>query len=89
MKSSFIQAISRVICLLLLILWSPKVCAENQSKEEPAGLSQEENIKVGRGMAFQAFAAEQAQDWRAARDLYTAAMEKAPEILWIRLRRGS
>ena len=88
MKSSFIQAISRGIGLLLLILWSPTVCAENQSKEEPAGLSQEENIKVGRGMAFQAFAAEQAGEWRAARDLYSAALEKAPEIPWIRLRRG-
>jgi tetratricopeptide (TPR) repeat protein len=62
--------------------------AKVEKKEEPAGLSQEENIKVGRGMAFQAFAAEQAEEWRAARDLYTAAMEKAPEIPWIRLRRG-
>jgi tetratricopeptide (TPR) repeat protein len=62
--------------------------AKVEKKEEPAGLSQEENIKVGRGMAFQAFAAEQAEEWRAARDLYTAALEKAPEIPWIRLRRG-
>jgi tetratricopeptide (TPR) repeat protein len=62
--------------------------AQVEKKEEPAGLSQEENIKVGRGMAFQAFAAEQAEQWRAARDLYTAALEKAPEIPWIRLRRG-
>ena len=62
--------------------------AKEEKKEEPAGLSQEENIKVGRGMAFQAFAAEQAEEWRAARDLYTAALEKAPEIPWIRLRRG-
>jgi len=62
--------------------------AKEEKKEEPAGLSQEENIKVGRGMAFQAFAAEQAEQWRAARDLYTAALEKAPEIPWIRLRRG-
>jgi tetratricopeptide (TPR) repeat protein len=62
--------------------------AKEEKKEEPAGLSQEENVKVGRGMAFQAFAAEQAEEWRAARDLYTAALEKAPEIPWIRLRRG-
>jgi tetratricopeptide (TPR) repeat protein len=62
--------------------------AEEKRKEEPAGLSQEENIKVGRGMAFQAFGAEQAGEMRAARDLYTAALEKAPEIAWIRLRRG-
>jgi hypothetical protein len=47
--------------------------AKEEKKEEPAGLSQEENVKVGRGMAFQAFAAEQAEEWRAARDLYTAA----------------
>lgn len=39
-------------------------------------------------MAFQAFSAEQAEEWRAARDLYTAALEKAPDIPWIRLRRG-
>jgi len=62
--------------------------AKEEKKEEPAGLSQEENVKVGRGMAFQAFSAEQAEEWRAARDLYTAALEKAPEIPWIRLRRG-
>jgi len=62
--------------------------AKEEKKEEPAGLSQEENMKVGRGMAFQAFAAEQAEEWRAARDLYTAALGKAPEIPWIRLRRG-
>ena len=61
---------------------------EEKNKEEPAGLSVEEKVKVGRGMAFQAFAAEQAEEWRAARDLYTAALEKAPEIPWIRLRRG-
>ena len=62
--------------------------AKEEKKEEPAGLSAEEKAKVGRGMAFQAFAAEQAEEWRAARDLYTAALEKAPEIPWIRLRRG-
>ena len=75
-----------------LALAVPGVWGEDKVKEEkkkePAGLSQEENIKVGRGMAFQAFAAEQAEEWRAARDLYTAALEKAPEIPWIRLRRG-
>ncbi len=76
----------------LLALIAGGVWGEDRAKEEkkgePAGLSQEENIKVGRGMAFQAFAAEQAEEWRAARDLYTAALEKAPEIPWIRLRRG-
>jgi len=87
-KSSFIQAIRGGIGLLLLILWRPTVCAENQPKEEPAGLSQEEKVKVGRGMAFQAFSAEQQQAWRPAVELYTAALENAPEIPWIRLRRG-
>jgi len=75
----------------VLALVGGGVWAEDKAKEEkkePAGLSQEENIKVGRGMAFQAFAAEQAGEWRAARDLYSAALEKAPEIPWIRLRRG-
>ena len=57
-------------------------------KNEPAGLSAEEKIKLGRGMAFQAFAAEQQEAWGPARDLYTAALENAPEIPWIRLRRG-
>jgi tetratricopeptide (TPR) repeat protein len=82
--------IFRVAGFLALVaggVWSEDK-AKVEKKEEPAGLSQEENIKVGRGMAFQAFAAEQAEEWRAARDLYTAAMEKAPEIPWIRLRRG-
>ena len=75
----------------VLTLVGGGVWAEDKAKEEkkePTGLSQEENIKVGRGMAFQAFAAEQAGEWRAARDLYSAALEKAPEIPWIRLRRG-
>ena len=62
--------------------------AKEEKKEEPAGLSAEENVKVGRGMAFQAFAAEQQEAWRAAKDLYTAALEKAPDIPWVRLRRG-
>jgi tetratricopeptide (TPR) repeat protein len=82
--------IFRVAGFLALVaggVWSEDK-AKVEKKEEPAGLSQEENIKVGRGMAFQAFAAEQAEEWRAARDLYTAALEKAPEIPWIRLRRG-
>jgi len=48
----------------------------------------EEKVKVGRGMAFQAFSAEQQQAWRPAVELYTAALENAPEIPWIRLRRG-
>lgn len=61
---------------------------KNEKEDAPAGLSEEENLKLGRGMAFQAFTAEQQEAWRAAKDLYTAALEKAPEIPWIRLRRG-
>jgi tetratricopeptide (TPR) repeat protein len=75
-----------------LALAAGGVWAEEKPKEEkkvePAGLSVEENLKLGRGMAFQAFTAEQQEAWRAAKDLYTAALEKAPEIPWIRLRRG-
>jgi len=62
--------------------------AKDDKKDEPAGLSVEEKVKVGRGMAFQAFSAEQQQAWRPAVELYTAALENAPEIPWIRLRRG-
>ena len=62
--------------------------AEEKKEEAPTKLSAEENVKVGKGMAFQAYGAEQQEAWRAAKDLYTAALEKAPEIPWIRLRRG-
>lgn len=76
----------------LLALATEAVWAEEKGKgektSEPAGLSAEEKVKVGRGMAFQAFAAEQQEAWGPARDLYTAALENAPEIPWIRLRRG-
>jgi len=61
---------------------------KEEKKEEAAGLSPEEKIKLGRGMAFQAFAAEQQEAWGPARDLYTAALENAPNLPWIRLRRG-
>lgn len=77
---------------VVLTVFTGGVWAEEKPKEEkkdePAGLSAEENLKLGRGMAFEAFAAEQQEAWRAAKDLYTAALEKAPEVPWIRLRRG-
>ncbi len=56
--------------------------------KELVKLDPAEEVKLGRGMAFQAFSAEQQEAWRPAKDLYTAALEKAPEIPWIRLRRG-
>ena len=72
----------------LLALIAEGVWAEEKKEEGPAKLSAEENIKVGRGMAFQAYGAEQQEAWKEARDLYSAALEKAPDIPWIRLRRG-
>ena len=74
--------------ILLLVLFGGGVRAEEKKDEAPAKLSVEENVKLGRGMAFQAYGAEQQEAWRPAKDLYTAALEKAPEIPWIRLRRG-
>jgi len=68
-------------------VWAEEKGTE-EKKKEPAGLSVEEKVKVGRGMAFQAFSAEQQEAWRPAVELYTAALENAPEIPWIRLRRG-
>jgi len=74
--------------ILLLVLFGGGVRAEEKKDQATAKLSVEENVKLGRGMAFQAYGAEQQEAWRAAKDLYTAALEKAPEIPWIRLRRG-
>ena len=83
---------NRFLIVALFAVAGEGVWAEEKSKEkkkdEPAGLSVEEKVKVGRGMAFQAFSAEQQGVWRPAVELYTAALENAPEIPWIRLRRG-
>jgi tetratricopeptide (TPR) repeat protein len=62
---------------------SPKEDKKEEVKLDPA-----EQLKLGRGMAFQGFAAEQQEAWRPAKDLYSAALVKAPEIPWIWLRRG-
>ena len=74
-----------VVFLGMAGLW-----AEESSKEEKKDvkLDAAEEVKLGRGMAFQGFAAEQQEAWRPAKDLYTAALLKAPEIPWIWLRRG-
>jgi len=84
--------VNRFLIVALFAVAGEGVWAEEKSKEkkkdEPAGLSVEEKVKVGRGMAFQAFSAEQQGVWRPAVELYTAALENAPEIPWIRLRRG-
>ena len=73
--------------LALGVVWAEEKISEDK-KGEASGQSAEEKVKVGRGMAFQAFAAEQQGAWRPAKDLYTAALENAPDIPWIRLRRG-
>jgi tetratricopeptide (TPR) repeat protein len=74
-----------VVFLGMAGLW-----AEESSKEEKKDvkLDATEEVKLGRGMAFQGFAAEQQEAWRPAKDLYSAALLKAPEIPWIWLRRG-
>ena len=62
--------------------------SSKEDKKEEVKLDPAEQVKLGRGMAFQGFAAEQQEAWRPAKDLYSAALVKAPEIPWIWLRRG-
>lgn len=59
-----------------------------KKEDSTVKLDAAEEVKLGRGMAFQGFAAEQQEAWRPAKDLYSAALVKAPEIPWIWLRRG-
>ena len=61
---------------------------KEEKKKDEVKLDAAEEVKLGRGMAFQGFAAEQQEAWRPAKDLYSAALLKAPEIPWIWLRRG-
>jgi tetratricopeptide (TPR) repeat protein len=68
-------------------LWAEEPSKEEKKRDE-VKLDAAEEVKLGRGMAFQGFAAEQQEAWRPAKDLYTAALLKAPEIPWIWLRRG-
>ena len=67
-------------------LWAEE--SSKEDKKEEVKLDPAEQVKLGRGMAFQGFAAEQQEAWRPAKDLYSAALVKAPEIPWIWLRRG-
>ena len=72
--------------LLVGGLWAEE--PPQEKKKEEVKLDSAEEVKLGRGMAFQAFAAEQQEAWRPAKDLYSAALVKAPGIPWIWLRRG-
>jgi len=67
-------------------LWAEE--PPKEEKKEEVKLDPAEQVKLGRGMAFQGYSAEQQEAWSAAKDLYTAALAKAPEIPWIRIRRG-
>ena len=72
------------------VIWGAedKAPAKEEAPKELVKLDVAEEVKLGRGMAYQAFSAEQQEAWRPAKDLYTAALQKAPEIPWIRMRRG-
>ena len=76
-----------VVFLGMAELWAEEPPKEEKKKDE-VKLDAAEEVKLGRGMAFQGFAAEQQEAWRPAKDLYSAALLKAPEISWIWLRRG-
>jgi len=72
-----------------VVLWAEdKAPGKEEAPKELVKLDATEEVKLGRGMAYQAFSAEQQEAWRPAKDLYTAALQKAPEIPWIRMRRG-
>ena len=72
-----------------MVLWAEdNAPAKEEGPKELVKLDAAEEVKLGRGMAYQAFSAEQQEAWRPAKDLYTAALQKAPEIPWIRMRRG-
>jgi len=72
-----------------VVLWAEdKAPGKEEAPKELVNLDAAEEVKLGRGMAYQAFSAEQQEAWRPAKDLYTAALQKAPEIPWIRMRRG-
>lgn len=72
--------------LILGGVWAEETPKEE--KKEEVKLDAAEQVKLGRGMAFQGYTAEQQEAWGPAKDLYSAALVKAPEIPWIWLRRG-
>ena len=72
--------------LILGGVWAEETPKEE--KKEEVKLDVSEQVKLGRGMAFQGYTAEQQEAWGPAKDLYSAALVKAPEIPWIWLRRG-
>ena len=75
-----------VVSLAALGVWAEETPKEE--KKEEVKLDAAEQVKLGRGMAFQGYTAEQQEAWGPAKDLYSAALVKAPEIPWIWLRRG-
>ncbi len=75
-----------VVSLAALGVWAEETPKEE--KKEEVKLDAAEQVKLGRGMAFQGYTAEQQEAWGPAKDLYSAALLKAPEIPWIWLRRG-
>ena len=75
-----------VVSLAALGVWAEETPKEE--KKEEVKLDVSEQVKLGRGMAFQGYTAEQQEAWGPAKDLYSAALVKAPEIPWIWLRRG-
>ncbi len=75
-----------VVSLAALGVWAEETPKEE--KKEEVKLDASEQVKLGRGMAFQGYTAEQQEAWGPAKDLYSAALVKAPEIPWIWLRRG-
>ncbi len=75
-----------LVSLAALGVWAEETPKEE--KKEEVKLDAAEQVKLGRGMAFQGYTAEQQEAWGPAKDLYSAALVKAPEIPWIWLRRG-
>ena len=75
-----------LVSLAALGVWAEETPKEE--KKEEVKLDVSEQVKLGRGMAFQGYTAEQQEAWGPAKDLYSAALVKAPEIPWIWLRRG-